>query len=149
MGASRCAIERAWATDAMFAVTLTDSLVGSGWKAFNQFALPRFLSESLRYLEQAQTGDAELPFRIQILRVLAELAKNGSLKDTDDAWRTRLAAWIRTWLSDFQLNELSVCIIILSNVTSLNASIIGANVTRTDVAGTCSIGARFASILCS
>ena len=56
MGTSRCAIERAWATDAMFAVTLTGSLVGSGWKAFNQFALPRFLSESLQYLEQRKQG---------------------------------------------------------------------------------------------
>ena len=121
MDAGRRAIERAWTTDATFAVTLTGSLVESGWKVVNQFALPRFLSESLQYLEQSQTGgdDGELPIRIQILRVLAELAKNGSLKDTDDAWRTRFAVWIQAWLSDFQLNDLSVCITIAEVVRFL------------------------------
>lgn len=125
MGAGRRAIERAWATDATFAVTLTGSLVGSGWKAFDQFALPRFLSESLQHLEQSQAGDdnGELPIRIQILRVLAELAKNGSLKDTDDAWRTRFAVWLQAWLSDFQFNDFSVCIIIPEVVKFLTTRI--------------------------
>lgn len=108
MGAGRRAIEQSWSKDADFAVTLTGALAELEWKAIDQFALPKFTHECLAHLSHASSSDSNSSLRLQILRVLAEFAKCGLLKDTDDAWRNHLATWIQLWLDDFQLCEVSV-----------------------------------------
>lgn len=108
MGAGRRAVEKAWEKDTLFAVTLTGLLSESGWKAHKQFALPVFLEKVFICLEGPDSNQSALSLHLQILRSLAELASCGSLEEMGDAWRDRLAAWIRAWLMNFKICESSV-----------------------------------------
>ncbi|KAL5531823.1 UTP20 [Sanghuangporus sanghuang] len=105
MGGGRRVIEHAWSVDAQLAVSLTGSLLEVGWKGFSQFALSPFLKKSLDLLASEDTSPL---LQLQILRVLAKLAKSGMLKNVDELWRSRLADWIRVWIGQFTISEDSV-----------------------------------------
>ncbi|KAL5498462.1 UTP20 [Sanghuangporus vaninii] len=81
MGAGRRVIEHAWSVDAQLAVSLTGSLLEVGWKGFSQFALSPFLKKCLDLLASENTSPL---LQLQILRVLAKLAKSGMLKNVDE-----------------------------------------------------------------
>ncbi|KAH8110477.1 hypothetical protein DFH11DRAFT_1547369 [Phellopilus nigrolimitatus] len=111
MGAGRRSVEHTWAEEPTLAVSLTGTLHESGWKGFSQFAQTPFVKGCPVLLETGAEEDRDSTVCLQVLRVLAKLAGDGVLKSTDDAWRARLATWVRTWLKTFTVSEKSVAML--------------------------------------
>ena len=105
MGAGRRAVEYAWSTDDLMAISLTGSLLELDWQAFSQFALPPFLKACTRILSQPHNDNVLL---IQTLRVLSRAAADGVLKTTDTTLSHALMDFVMRFLSCFTVSEESV-----------------------------------------
>ena len=103
MGAGRRALEHAWASSPLLAVSLTASLSELNWGGFSQFGLPVFLKNSISLLK---SDDTQLQLRV--LRCVSKLAGDGSLKDCDATWKEGFSEWLSNWASGFVVSPCSV-----------------------------------------
>ena len=102
VGAGRRAIEHYWESSPSLSVILSAALFEAAWGGFKQFALPPFMKNLQTVLLSTNSS------KLAATRLLAQLAKGGSLKGMDGATRTFLATEIKNLLSTFTVSEASV-----------------------------------------
>lgn len=85
MGQGRKVVEHSWEIDSVLGIELSGTLCQLNWGGWKMIAAPRLFKNTWSSLETNPE---------RILRLLADLQKDGKLNDVDAVWKEKMQTWV-------------------------------------------------------